>query len=122
MARVGLVDLGTKEDDMDAINPNERRTVTRNPSHTIEPVRLRLEQGEITGRVQDISVAGIAILTRQRLEPGTWLVLEPAEPNRCLTPEVRAEVRHTRKCDEENDLVGCRFSRFLTMEDIMALG
>ena len=45
-----------------------------------------------------------------------------AEPSSCLSPELRAEVRHTSKCDEENYLVGCRFSRLLMVEDMMALG
>jgi len=107
---------------MDAINPMERRTVKRHPGNTIEPVRLRIKEGEIGARVKDISIIGIGILTRQRLEPGTWLVLEPAEPSRCLSPELRAEVRHMRKCAEEEYLVGCRFSRPLLMEDMMALG
>ena len=107
---------------MDAINPKERRTVTRKPGNTIQPVRLLLGEGEIVARVQDISVAGIGILTRQRLESGTWLVLESAESSRCLSPELKAEVRHTRKGDKEGYLVGCRFSRLLTMEDVMALG
>jgi PilZ domain len=112
----------TKEDDMDAVNPRERRTVIRNPTNTIEPVRLRLEDVEIIARVQDISITGIGLLIRQRLEPGTWLVLEPAEPSRYLPSELRAEVRHTRKFDEEDYLAGCRFSRLLTQEDVMALG
>ena len=107
---------------MDAINPKERRTLIRHPGNTIEPVRLRLDEAEIIARVQDISIAGIGILTRRSLEPGTWLVLEPAEPRRSLSPELRAEVRHMRKCDEEDYLVGCRFSRTLTAEDMMALG
>jgi hypothetical protein len=110
-----------KEDDMDAISPMERRSLLRNPGHTIEPVRVRMEEVEIVARVQDISVAGIGFLTRQRLEPGTWLVLEPAELNQGLTPELRAEVRHTTQWDKEY-LVGCRFSRFLTTDDAMALG
>jgi hypothetical protein len=107
---------------MDEINPKERRTLTRNPGDTIGPIRLRLDAGEFVGRVQDISVEGIGILTPHRLEPGTGLVLEPAEPSRCLSPELRAEVRHTRKCDTEDYLIGCRFSRLLTVEDVMALG
>jgi hypothetical protein len=112
----------TKDGVMDAINPAERRTVKRHPGNTIEPVRLRLDEGEFVARVHDISIVGIGILTRQRLEPGTWLVLEPAEPSRCLSPELRAEVRHIKKCDEEDYLVGCCFSRPLLMEDMMALG
>jgi hypothetical protein len=106
---------------MDAINPKERRGATRNPGNSIGPVRLRLDEGEIVARVQDISVEGIGILTRRRLEPETWLVLEPAEANRGLCPELRAEVRHTTKLDKEY-LVGCRFVRFLTTDDLMALG
>jgi hypothetical protein len=106
---------------MDGIKPKEHRTFTRNPGNTIGPVRLRFEESEIVARVQDISIAGIGILTRQRLEPETWLVLEPAKSNRGLCPELRAEVRHTTKLDEEY-LVGCRFARFLTAEDVMALG
>jgi hypothetical protein len=106
---------------MDAINPQERRIVTRNPGNTIEVVRLRLEVDEIVARVQDISIAGIGFLTRQRFEPGTWFVLEPTEPNRYLPAELRAEVRHTRQCDQGDYLVGCRFSRLLTMEDMMVL-
>ena len=107
---------------MDAINFSERRTVIRRPGNTIAPVRIRLDKGEFVAKVHDISIVGIGILTRQSLEPGTWLVLEPAEPSRCLSPELRAEVRHIKKCDEEDYLVGCRFSRPLLMEDIMALG
>jgi hypothetical protein len=107
---------------MDAISPAERRTVNRKPGNTIAPVRLRLDEGEFVARVHDISIVGIGILTRQHLEPGTWLVLEPAEPSRQLSPELRAEVRHLRTGDEGEYLVGCRFSRPLLMEDVMALG
>jgi PilZ domain len=107
---------------MDEVNPKERRAVIRNPGDTIEPVRLRLEADELIAIVQDISVLGIGILTPQRLEPGTWLVLEPGEPSRRLARELRAEVRHTRKCDSEDYLVGCQFSRPLTPSDIMTLG
>jgi hypothetical protein len=109
---------------MDASTPQDRRAIARNPGNTIEPVRLCLEQGEIVARVQDISVAGIAILTRQRLEAGIWLVLKPVEPSRRWPSELRAEVRHTRKygTEEEDYLVGCRFSRLLTLDDVTALG
>jgi hypothetical protein len=106
---------------VDAINPTERRGATRNPGNTVEPVRLRLDEGEIVAQVRDISVEGIGILTRQRLEPATWLVLEPAEVSQRWCEELRAEIRHTTKLDEEY-LVGCRFARLLTIEAMMALG
>ena len=107
---------------MDANQPKERRILTRIPGNTIEPVRLRFDGGEIIGRVQDISLEGISILTTLCLEPGTWLVLEPAEPRRRLSPELKAEVRHTELCGNEEYLVGCRFSRLLMLDDVMALG
>ena len=112
----------TKKDDMDAPISTERRTLIRHPGNTIEPVRLRFDKGEFVARVHDISIAGIGILTDQSVEPGTWLVLEPTEPSRRLNPELRAEVRHIRKYDEGDYLVGCRFSRPLVMEDMMTLG
>ena len=107
---------------MDEIDPKERRTVIRRPGDTFGPVRLRLEGGELIAKVQDVSVLGIGILAHQRLEPGTWLVLEPAQPRRSLSPELKAEVRYTRKSDKEDYLVGCRFSRLLTINDMKALG
>jgi hypothetical protein len=107
---------------MDEINPKERRTVIRKPGDTIDPIRLRLEADEVIARVQDISVLGIGLLTRRRLEPGTWLVLEPAKSSRTLTTELRAEVRHSRKGHSEDFFVGCQFSRHLTPDDMMVLG
>jgi hypothetical protein len=114
----------TKEDDMDASTPKERRAIRRNPGNTIEPVRLCFEQGEIVATVKDISVVGIGIVIHQRLEPGIWLVLKPAKQRRRLSSELRVEVRHTRTCDTDEDdyLVGCRFSRLLTLDDVTALG
>jgi len=113
----------TKEGDMGAITPNERRTVTRHAGNTIDPVRLRLDEGEpVPATVQDISIAGVGLVTRQHLDPGTWLVLETAKQLRISMPEIRAEVRHTRKWQEEEYLVGCCFDRYLTADDLMALG
>jgi len=71
--------------------------------------------------VQDISITGIGILTRQSLETGTWFVLEPSRLGRGLRPELRAEVKHTTKLDN-GYLVGCHFERFLTVQDVQALG
>jgi hypothetical protein len=65
----------------------ERRTITRSQVDTIAPVRLCLEEGNIVATVQNISIKGISTLTHQRLEPGAWFVLEPAETGRCLTKE-----------------------------------
>jgi hypothetical protein len=107
---------------MDASQATERRSLTRNPGDTIRPVRLRLDAAEIVAKVHDISIEGIAILTNHRLEPGSWVLLEPADPNRHLAPELRAEVRHTKLAARQGYIIGCRFARRLTVEDVMALG
>ncbi len=101
---------------MDAI---ERRVVSRFPRN--ESIRLRFEanEGELSATVRDISVTGMGILTKTQFEPGTWLVVEP---RRCVSPELKAEVRHSTKSDKEGYRVGCRFDRLLTIEDLMAFG
>jgi PilZ domain len=110
-----------KEDDMDAIKPEERRRLTRHPGNSTQPVRLRFDGNEIVAKVQNISVRGIGFLTNQRLEPGSWLMLEPAKLTRGPFPELRAEIKHTTEL-ENGHLVGCDFARLLTVQDMMALG
>ncbi len=105
---------------MDAITPKNRRTIARFPRDAA--IRLSFEGGEIEATVRDISVTGMGVLTLRQFEPGTWLVVEPADPARCFSPELKAEVQHTTRSDKEGYLVGCRFSRLLTIEDVMAFG
>jgi PilZ domain len=106
---------------MDGIKPEERRRLTRHPGNSTQHVRLRFDGNEIVAKVQDISVAGIGILTNQRLEPGTWLGLEPPKLTRGPFPELKAQIKHTTEL-ENGHLVGCHFDRFLTVQDMMALG
>lgn len=106
---------------MDAFTHADRRAVSRLPGNTIEPIRVRLDGGETVASVQDISIAGIGIVLGERVEPGTWLVLEPGKPTAHLSSELRAEVRRTTKRDGDY-LIGCRFSRYLTIDDLMTLG
>jgi PilZ domain len=105
---------------MDAIKPEERRRLTRHSGNFAQHVRLRFDGNEIVAKVQNISVAGIGFLTNQRLEPGTWLVVELAKVNRGLYPELRAEIKH-KTASENGYFVGCHFARLLTVPDVMAL-
>jgi hypothetical protein len=107
---------------MDEAKQPDRRAVARLPGTTIEPVRIQLDGGgETVAAVRDISIAGIGILLPQPLEPGTWVVLEPSRPKRRMSPPLQAEVRQATKCNDDY-LIGCRFSRLLTMDDLMTLG
>jgi hypothetical protein len=104
------------------LKPNERRILLRRSGDTIRAIRLRFEAEEVLAKVQDISIAGAGILTNRRLMPGTSLKLEPAHLNRRVSPALRLEVLHTRKRDKANYVIGCRFSRLLTVDDVVALG
>ena len=85
---------------MDVMTPKERRTLSRLPKN--ESIRLRFEmnEGGFSATVRDISLYGMGILTQHQFEPGTWLVVEPVEPRRHFSPELRAEVRHSTKSDQ----------------------
>lgn len=104
-------------------SPSDRRVVSRFPGFTLQPIRLRREMEMLVdaAAVQDFSVAGICFLSKQPLEPGTHVVLEPGTTRQTLLNELKAEVRHTTKLPEDGYLVGCRLLRMLTTDDIMAL-
>lgn len=108
----------------------DRRIVARHPGTTIGAVRLRLNTGEALGSVVDISITGLAVLVKQPLKTGasflplksgTCFVLEPSNPENRLSSELRAEICHSSIHDSEY-LIGCRFQRLLTTDDILSLG
>jgi hypothetical protein len=109
---------------MDAISPKERRIVSRQPTNTLDSVLLHFDsmQPDIVTKIEDISIAGMGIRAPRHMEAGTLMVLEPARSSRRFAPELKAEVRHSVQCDNEDYLIGCRFSRYLTADDTMALG
>src|SRR5436189_4513291 len=107
---------------MDASSRPERRFVQRLSGHTLEAVRLRCDSFEaVCATVHDVSIVGIGMRTKTRIEPGSFVMLEPAEAWRKLSPELKAEVRYARK-DGDDYTIGCRLCRFLTTDDVMALG
>lgn len=100
-----------------------RRAVERRPGHTIGALILQSGVGEppFAARARDISIAGIGLLTRRRIEPGTTLLVRRSEPEH----EARAmpvQVRYAQELLADEWLLGCRFVRHLTTEDLLALG
>jgi hypothetical protein len=100
----------------------ERRAIKRMPGDTIGPIRFFREPGGIpeAASVWDVSIKGIGLVTEQRLEPGTSLTI-PLKTDKEL-PELKAHVKHARKLPPGKWLLGCDFSRFLTSDDILAMG
>ncbi len=108
---------------MDGPFPSERRAVRRNAGDTIGPVQFREPPaGQAQkARVWDISVQGIGILADCDVAPGTTLAIHAWSSQRS-SPELTAHVRHTTRRPNGGWLLGCRFARNLTMDDVLALG
>lgn len=74
--------------------------------------------GSVLADVQDISIKGIALLVPQSLEPGMSLTIQRRTPSRRLSPALAAEVRRVAGLPDGTQVVGCAFSRLLTIEDL----
>lgn len=73
----------------------------------------------ILARVRDVSVLGVAFLTSERIAPGDVVTARTESDG---TPfEIPAEVRHASPLGEGQWLIGCRFTRMLSMDEILSL-
>lgn len=108
---------------MDGPSPSERRAVRRITGDTIGPVQFREPPAgqALKAKVWDISVQGIGILADCDVAPGTTLVIHACSSERS-SPELTAHVRHTTQHPSGGWLLGCRFTRNLSMDDMLALG
>jgi hypothetical protein len=106
--------------------PAERRATPRLVGNTIGPIRLRLQSSGniLQGDVQDVSVKGIGLLVAPELpiESGESLALESGPSGAEPRPELTATVCYGRILQNGKKLLGCRFSRFLRVEDFETLG
>jgi hypothetical protein len=111
---------------MDA-NPtiaSEQRLVPRFPGETVGPLQLSADPAgtTLTVNVRDISILGMGVVTRQTFPTGTFLRVKVGPGGAPLPDDLKAEVQHSTRLSAECYLVGCRFSRRLTVEDILAMG
>jgi hypothetical protein len=72
--------------------------------------------------VRDVSIQGIGLLAKQSLASGTPLLVEAGPSGGILPAELRATVRHATMLPEGWWLLGCSFSRLLTLDDFAVLG
>lgn len=107
---------------MDGTLSQERRSLVRRPGITIGPLRLQVDGAAILARVWDISIQGVGLLVDRPLEPETELTVVPDGPEQREFVPIVARVRHAKQMREGNWLLGCRFSRILTTNDMIRLG
>jgi hypothetical protein len=110
---------------MDEMQHSECRAVVRNRDQTISPVRVRVESTglEFSARVRDFSITGIGLVATCHVEPGTSIAIN-RQTAIAWRPKMRlpSQVRHATKLAEGDWLLGCSFSRFLTVDDVEELG
>jgi PilZ domain len=101
---------------------NELRSVQRNPGDTIGPLQLRAESLSLMASVRDISIQGIGLVATQSFDSGTSFMIEAGPSGKSLPAELKTTVRHARMLEDGKWLLGCSFSRILTMKDFDVLG
>jgi hypothetical protein len=100
----------------------DRRVAVRYPAHPDASCQAAGPAGGVCPAwVRDISATGVALVTEQAFEPGTWLTveLENAESGVACTLRARV-VHHMELPPSERWLHGCAFERGLTREELRA--
>ena len=113
-----------KECPLEASPPKEQRSVPRAPGDTVGPLKLRAESMALSfsANVRDVSIQGIGLFGEQAFAVGTTFVVESG-PNGIAPPiELTAHLQHATMLPDGRWLLGCRFSRHLTIEDFERLG
>lgn len=88
---------------------------------TIGPLRVRPDSlGTFSVKVRDFSIVGAGILADRPFSPGTSLAIESGRTGKPPTP-LLAEIRHATKLQDGNWLIGCHFSRVLSLNDLCKL-
>jgi hypothetical protein len=108
---------------LDNSPPTEHRTTKRVPGDTIGPLQLRAESAALSFsvKVRDVSIQGVGLIAHQCFASGKSLLIE-AGPSGSLPTELTATVRHAKTLPDGRWLLGCSFSRHLTLDDFAALG
>ncbi|MCI0681937.1 MAG: PilZ domain-containing protein [Gemmataceae bacterium] len=101
----------------------ERRSMQRQPAGTIGPIQIicGAPTEPVTVSVADLSLQGLGLLASAALPPGTLLAVQPADHHKRV-PNLSATVRHATARPDGRWVLGCVLSRYLTVDDLIALG
>ncbi len=105
---------------MDDLFGHERRTLTRVNGDTIHPLVLAMPGITALATAVDFSVLGIGLISTHRLDERSVVTISRRGPR--AGKQLLAEVRHVAERAGIGWLVGCRFLRVLSADDILDLG
>ena len=90
---------------------------------TIEDEKRQLEGGEtwLIGKTVDLSLHGIALITRRPYAPGTIVVIVPLLSGWNQERELLTRVAHLHRETDEGWRLGCQLVRALTQEELVFL-
>jgi hypothetical protein len=108
---------------MDGPATPERRILPRHPGNTLGPFRMQVETLGLSVPVNiwDVSIQGIGILSDREVQPGTAFVIEAQSRTTSPPTELTGQVRHATQRPDGTWLLGSRFARLLTTDDMASL-
>lgn len=105
-----------------APSPADRREIQRQLADN-STITFASETGEIVvARTKNLSIKGTGILTSHYFGPGTSIRIHVMAPGSATANFLPAEVRHATAQREGLWLLGCHFSRLITVKELSAFG
>jgi PilZ domain len=99
-----------------------RRVYIRRPPGPNTTTRVASARSRPRGaRIQDISLGGIALLSRQRLRVGARLLIQVKNEILGIRYDLAARVVHTTPKKRDEWILGCEFSRTLSEPELQNL-
>lgn len=104
-------------------NYPERRSVRRGAGASFGTVDLTVEAlaPHFYATVQDISVQGIGLVVNRPVETGAKVTIRWQDSSRRPLSPLPAQVRAVTGLSDGTWLLGCAFSRLLTVDDVLGL-
>lgn len=105
-----------------APSPANRREIQRQLADN-STITFTSETGEIVvARTKNLSIKGVGILTSRYFSPGTSIQIHVTATGRVAARFLPAVVRHAAAQSEGLWLLGCHFSRLITVKELSAFG
>ena len=106
----------------DDLSRGERRAVARHlKGLAIIEFAFGVQRANYLAQLHDLSVLGIGLWGKQKLEPGTNIEILLPQTTWSRAAVLPAQVRHATEKADGIWILGCKFSRLVTPEDFKAL-
>ena len=100
---------------------SNRRVYIRRPCARHTTTRVAAGNRPRQARIQDISVGGVALISRQHLRVGTRLLIQVKNEDLGIAYDLSARVVHTTLKARAQWVLGCEFARALSEPELETL-